>query len=73
MRIAERVDDTQRRSKPVAVAVATCKKFSDDRSTNLASMIAFWGFFSIFLCSSFSSPAWPGSCRLVTRRPYLGT
>jgi len=48
MRIAERVDDTQRRSKPVAVAVATCKKFSDDRSTNLASMIAFWGFFSIF-------------------------
>jgi YihY family inner membrane protein len=32
----------------VAVAVATFKKFSEDRSANLAAMIAFWGFFSIF-------------------------
>lgn len=48
MSIAQRLDETQRRSKPVAVAVATFKKFSEDRSANLAAMIAFWGFFSIF-------------------------
>src|SRR6202051_1566060 len=38
----------QKRTRPTAVAVATFKKFSEDRSTNLAAMIAFWGFFSIF-------------------------
>jgi membrane protein len=48
MRIAEKVDRTQRHSKPAGVAVATVKKFSEDRSSNLASMIAFWGIFSIF-------------------------
>jgi membrane protein len=48
MRIVQKVDDMQRRSKAVAVAVATFKKFSEDRSTNLAAMIAFWGFFSVF-------------------------
>src|ERR1700751_4866594 len=48
MRIVEKVDDTQRSSKLAAVAVATFKKFSEDRCPNLAAMIAFWGFFSIF-------------------------
>jgi len=48
MGFVQKVDDAQRRSTPVAVAVATFKKFSEDRSTNLAAMIAFWGFFSIF-------------------------
>jgi YihY family inner membrane protein len=48
MRMAETVDRTQRASKPAGVAVATFKKFSEDRTTNLASMIAFWGIFSIF-------------------------
>ena len=48
MRIVESLDRTQRESKPAGVAVATFKKFSEDRSTNLASMIAFWGVFSIF-------------------------
>jgi membrane protein len=48
MRIAQRVEETQRGSKMVAGAVATFKKFSEDRSTNLAAMIAFWGFFSVF-------------------------
>jgi YihY family inner membrane protein len=48
MSVMEKVDRTQRRSKPASVAVATFKKFSEDRSTNLAAMIAFWGFFSIF-------------------------
>jgi membrane protein len=48
MRFVQKIDATQRRSTPVAVAVATFKKFSEDRSANLAAMIAFWGFFSIF-------------------------
>ena len=48
MAFMQKLDETQRRSTPVAVAVATFKKFSEDRSSNLAAMIAFWGFFSIF-------------------------
>jgi YihY family inner membrane protein len=48
MGFVQKVDETQRRSTPVAVAVATFKKFSEDRSSNLAAMIAFWGIFSIF-------------------------
>jgi YihY family inner membrane protein len=48
MRFVQKVDDAQKQSTPVAVAVATFKKFSEDRSANLAAMIAFWGFFSIF-------------------------
>src|SRR5205085_2102209 len=48
MSIVQKVDHTQRRRKSAAVAIATAKKFSEDRSSNLAAMIAFWGFFSIF-------------------------
>ena len=48
MGIKEKVDHAQQQSKPAGVAVATFKKFSEDRSSNLASMIAFWGIFSIF-------------------------
>ncbi len=48
MGIKEKVDRAQQQSKPAGVAVATFKKFSEDRSSNLASMIAFWGIFSIF-------------------------
>jgi membrane protein len=48
MGIKEKVDRAQQQSRPAGVAVATFKKFSEDRSSNLASMIAFWGIFSIF-------------------------
>ena len=48
MGIKEKVDRAQQQSEPAGVAVATFKKFSEDRSSNLASMIAFWGIFSIF-------------------------
>jgi hypothetical protein len=41
MRIAQEVDDAQRHSQPIAVAVATFKKYSEDRSSNFAAMIAF--------------------------------
>ncbi len=43
-----RIDAFQRRHVTTAVAIATVKRFSAQKSTNLASMIAFWGFFSIF-------------------------
>ncbi len=43
-----KADAFQKRHKPAAVAVAAGRKFSEDQSTNLASMIAFWAFFSIF-------------------------
>jgi membrane protein len=48
MRLAEAADRAQKRTKPTSVAVATFKKFSEEHSTNLAAMIAFWAFFSIF-------------------------
>jgi YihY family inner membrane protein len=47
-RALEGFDRLQKRTRPSAVVVATFKKFSEDHSTNLAAMIAFWGFFSIF-------------------------
>jgi YihY family inner membrane protein len=48
MGLKEAIDRGQQRRPRVAVAVATIKKYSEDRSSNLASMIAFWAFFSIF-------------------------
>jgi YihY family inner membrane protein len=44
----EQVDEFQQEHKPVGVTFAVVKKFAEDKSTNLASMIAFWAFFSIF-------------------------
>jgi YihY family inner membrane protein len=44
----DKVDDFQQHHKVPAIAIATVKKFGEDQSTNLASMIAFWAFFSIF-------------------------
>jgi YihY family inner membrane protein len=48
MGLVQKVDAKQKRSTPVAVTVATFKKYSEDRSSNMAAMVAFWGFFSIF-------------------------
>jgi membrane protein len=42
------VDRVQKRHLRASIAVATFKKFSEDKSSNLATMIAFWAFFSIF-------------------------
>ena len=42
------LDSFQKRHRTAAVTVAAAKKFSDDQSSNLAAMIAFWAFFSIF-------------------------
>lgn len=48
MQVLDQLDQAQRRSKPLGVTVASFKKFSEDQSTSLAAMIAFWAFFSIF-------------------------
>jgi membrane protein len=48
MKLVDRIDAGQKRFKPASVAVATFKKFSEDKTTTLAATIAFWGFFSIF-------------------------
>jgi YihY family inner membrane protein len=44
----DKVDAFQQQHKPVAIPIAVFKKFTEDQSTNLASMIAFWAFFSVF-------------------------
>jgi YihY family inner membrane protein len=48
MGAVEKLDTFQRRRTPVSVGVAAIKKFKEDQSTNLAAMIAFWAFFSVF-------------------------
>ena len=46
--IVQRLDRAQKDRVGLAVAIATFKKFSEDQSANLAAMIAFWAFFSVF-------------------------
>ena len=48
MKALHRVDAAQKKTNPTGVAVATFKKFSEDRSSDMAAMIAFWAFFSVF-------------------------
>lgn len=48
MKLMARIDAAQKQGRPTSVAVATFKKFSEDKTTTLAATIAFWGFFSIF-------------------------
>src|SRR2546430_1689258 len=48
MAVMEKADRLLKRTKPTAIAVGTLKKFQEDQTTNLASMIAFWAFFSVF-------------------------
>jgi YihY family inner membrane protein len=44
----QRADDYQQRHRKTGIGLATVKKYSEDESSNLAAMIAFWAFFSIF-------------------------
>jgi YihY family inner membrane protein len=41
-------DRLQRRHAPLAVPVAIVRKFADDHAANLAALIAYYGFFSLF-------------------------
>jgi len=43
-----RFDRFQQRHKPLAIACATIKKFSDDQAGNLAVVVGFYAFFSLF-------------------------
>jgi len=44
----ERIDRWQQDHRVAGVALATLKKFQEDHTTNLAGLVAFWAFFSIF-------------------------
>jgi membrane protein len=46
--IIDRADSFQRRHRWAAFPLAVFKKFSDDRAGNLAALIAYYGFFSLF-------------------------
>jgi YihY family inner membrane protein len=48
MQKLDKVDAYQQQHKALAIPIAVFKKFTEDQSTNLASMIAFWAFFSVF-------------------------
>ncbi len=43
-----RLDAAQQNKPALAIPIATVKKFGEDKSSNLAAMMAFWAFFSIF-------------------------
>jgi YihY family inner membrane protein len=47
-RARDRFDAWQRRHAAAAVPVAVARKFLDDRATNLAALIAYYAFFSLF-------------------------
>src|SRR5256886_10798109 len=47
-RIVARVDAFQQRRRWTAFPYAVIKKFGDDQAGNLAALIAYYGFFSIF-------------------------
>jgi membrane protein len=47
-RLLERVDGYQQRHRALAFPFAVIKKFGDDRAGNLAALIAYYGFFSLF-------------------------
>ena len=47
-RLLRRADAVQRRRAALAFPVAVLKKFGDDRASQLAALIAYYGFFSLF-------------------------
>jgi membrane protein len=47
-RMLRRADDIQRAHPPLAFPFAVIKKFGDDRASQLAALIAYYGFFSLF-------------------------
>ena len=46
--LLDRADDFQQGNRVLAIAIATWKKFSDDKAGNLAALIAYFAFASIF-------------------------
>src|SRR6266542_5843732 len=48
LQIDESIDGYQQRRRWLAFPMAVVKKFGDDRAGNLAALIAYYGFFSLF-------------------------
>jgi len=46
--VIQRIDETQRRSRPASFLWAVQKKYSDDRGGYLAALVTYYGFLSIF-------------------------
>ncbi len=46
--LVQRLDRIQMRQRPLALLIATVKKFADDQAAKLAVVVAFYAFFSIF-------------------------
>lgn len=47
-RTANRIDDIQQRHPAAGFPIAVVKKFGEDQAGNLAALIAYWAFFSLF-------------------------
>ena len=47
-RAANRLDDFQQRHQGLGYPIAVYRKYSDDQAGNLANLLAYWAFFSIF-------------------------
>ena len=47
-RTVRRLDEFQQSRRPIAFAFATMRKFGDDQAGNLAALVAYFGFFSLF-------------------------
>jgi YihY family inner membrane protein len=66
------LDEKQRERRPLAIAVATVKKFGEDSSSNLASTMAFWAFFSIFPLLLATVTVLSGVLSTADRRRVMG-
>jgi hypothetical protein len=60
-RMLRRIDEFQRRHKPLGFMFAVFKKFGEDDAGSKAALIAYYGFFSLFPCCS-CSRRFSGSC-----------
>src|SRR2546430_1753623 len=47
-RVVRRIDEFQQRHRPLAFLFAVVKKFGDDQGGNLAALITYYGFLSLF-------------------------
>jgi YihY family inner membrane protein len=68
-----KLDRFQRRHRPAAFAIGVVKKYGDDRGGNLAALIAYYGFLSLFpllllfyTVSAYVLPHYPGAQKALT-------
>ena len=74
MPVLDDIDRFQRCHRWLAFPVAVYAKFSDDQAANLASLLAYYAFFSIFPLLLRWPPSWDSSCTATpTWRPKCST